>query len=147
MYFFHNASAVSPSYRLCILSESYIKLILGLHQYARAMTTIEYQMVRRDLRVRMVRNFLPMLVLNLLKEKAISGYEVMSEVYREFGTLLSPGTVYPVLAYMESKGWVKGSMEEKKKVYRLTPEGSSMAIAMTGEYLKITSGIDLSLST
>lgn len=44
----------------------------------------------------------------------------------EHGHVLSPGTLYPLLARMERNGWLRGhagGSAKERRTYRITPEG------------------------
>jgi DNA-binding PadR family transcriptional regulator len=50
----------------------------------------------------------------------------MLEELRHHGYRLSPGTLYPILARMAQRGWLRASEPERSKaarVYHLTPRG------------------------
>lgn len=64
-------------------------------------------------------------VLRLLREKPMHGYEVMRELERKMAGCYTPsaGTVYPTLQLLEDEGYVRAVETEGKKVYHVTPEG------------------------
>ena len=64
-------------------------------------------------------------VLRLLKEKPMHGYEVMRALEERMAGCYTPsaGTVYPTLQMLEDEGYVKAVETEGKKVYHITPEG------------------------
>jgi DNA-binding PadR family transcriptional regulator len=50
----------------------------------------------------------------------------MLEELAHHGYRLSPGTLYPILARMEARGWLRASKPDRSKgarVYHLTPRG------------------------
>lgn len=50
----------------------------------------------------------------------------MLEELHEHGYRLSPGTLYPILARMEQRGWLRASEPRRSnaaRIYRLTPRG------------------------
>ena len=53
------------------------------------------------------------LVLYLIQKKPKHGYELMKEIKRLTGRRLKPSTLYPLLYYLESKGYVAGEWVEK----------------------------------
>ena len=67
-----------------------------------------------------------MLILKLLEEKDMYGYETLREKSRNVFELKA-GTLYPLLHGMESKGYVDAYEQEvlgkTRKYYRLTKEG------------------------
>ena len=64
-------------------------------------------------------------ILKLLKEKPMHGYEVMKELEEHTRGCYkpSPGTVYPTLQWLEDEGLVKCDEVSGKKVYSITDEG------------------------
>jgi DNA-binding PadR family transcriptional regulator len=64
-------------------------------------------------------------ILKLLKEKPMHGYEVMKalEEHTHGCYKPSPGAVYPTLQWLEDEGLVQSEVIEGKKVYRITQAG------------------------
>jgi DNA-binding PadR family transcriptional regulator len=64
-------------------------------------------------------------ILKLLRDKPMHGYEVMKALEeRTHGCYKpSPGTVYPTLQWLEDEGLVVGKDAEGKKVYEITEAG------------------------
>ncbi len=65
------------------------------------------------------------MILRLLAERPMHGYEVMQELAKEAGGMYtpSPGSVYPVLQMLEDQGHVESEEREGKRVYRITDSG------------------------
>jgi DNA-binding PadR family transcriptional regulator len=65
-------------------------------------------------------------ILRLLKDKPMHGYEVMKALEEQSHGCYkpSPGTVYPTLQWLEDEGLVRGEERDGKKVYSITEEGS-----------------------
>jgi DNA-binding PadR family transcriptional regulator len=66
------------------------------------------------------------IVLKVLNEKPMHGYEVIKEISEMFGGMYAPsaGMVYPTLQWLEDESLVDSSQEEGgKKVYRINGEG------------------------
>jgi len=74
---------------------------------------------------RFARNPLRVLVLTLLRNKPMSGIEIISQVEAITGGLWrpSPGAVYPLLHELEREGLVKHTEVGGQKVYSLTEKG------------------------
>jgi DNA-binding PadR family transcriptional regulator len=64
-------------------------------------------------------------ILKLLREKPMHGYEVMKALEEHTSGCYrpSPGTVYPTLQWLEDEGLVAGKEVEGKKVYEITDAG------------------------
>jgi PadR family transcriptional regulator PadR len=66
-----------------------------------------------------MKGFLSFIILWLLHKKKMTGAEIARELEKRKGTKPSPGTVYPVLKDLKSKGLIC----DKDKKYSLTPSG------------------------
>jgi PadR family transcriptional regulator len=67
-------------------------------------------------------------ILHHAEEQGVYGHWMLEELHRH-GYRLSPGTLYPLLARMARRGWLR-STEPKgsrsPRVYRITPSGSDV---------------------
>ena len=87
-------------------------------------------------------------ILKLLRDKPMHGYEVMKALEEETRGCYkpSPGTVYPTLQWLEDEGLVKASMVDDKKVYAITDEGRKFLETHKGTvediFDRVTSAID-----
>ena len=68
------------------------------------------------------RGLLRFYVLKLLKEKPMSGSEIIEEIKRETNGkwVPSPGSIYPLLAWMQDKGYTKKLAVEEGGIKRYT---------------------------
>lgn len=73
-----------------------------------------------DLRKRVVRNFMDILILEEIRKGMMSGYDVMAYLQRKFGVSLSSGTVYGILYSMERQKLIEGFQIENKRLYRIS---------------------------
>lgn len=66
------------------------------------------------------------LILDLLNEKPMHGYEIMKELESRFCGFYMPsaGTVYPTLQMLEELGWVRSRQDGGKNIFEITEEGS-----------------------
>ena len=75
------------------------------------------------------KGYLKYSVLRLLSEKSLSGSELMSEIEKETEGHWkpSPGSIYPLLAWLQDKGYTKiaSNQEPGMKRYILTAEGKA----------------------
>ncbi len=76
-----------------------------------------------NLRRRAIKTFMDMLILTELRNKRLSGYDIIGLVHRRFDVLVSSGTVYSLLYSLERNGLVIADMDNRKRVYTLTPKG------------------------
>jgi DNA-binding PadR family transcriptional regulator len=68
---------------------------------------------------------LPLVVLAMLADRPMHGYELMSELSRLFGPRYrpSPGSVYPALEALEAERLLEGETEAGRNTYRVTEAG------------------------
>jgi len=66
---------------------------------------------------------LDIIVMTVLHDTPAYGYEIMATVHREFGVLLSPGTLYPLLHSLEDKGLIVSSQDGGRIVYSASSRG------------------------
>jgi DNA-binding PadR family transcriptional regulator len=89
----------------------------------------------KDIETRVVKSFLDILILiEMKKQRNLSGYDVTSFVNSKFGGILSPGTVYATIYVMERKGLIKGESDGRKTVYQLTSQGNEVVTDMMKEF-------------
>jgi DNA-binding PadR family transcriptional regulator len=71
------------------------------------------------------KGFLKAILLNIIHEKPIHGYDIIRTIAEKSHDRWtpSPGSVYPALEYLESKGYIVSQEVERKKVYTITPKG------------------------
>lgn len=86
--------------------------------------------VFEDIQERIVKSFLDAVVLKELRNRPISGYDVISLVYKKFGVLLSSGTVYSLLYSLERNELVKAHLNQRRRDYTLTEKGKETAAAI-----------------
>ena len=76
-----------------------------------------------QLRKRTIKNFLDLLILLNLQNTPMSGYDVITMIFENFGFLPSSGAIYSTLYALEREGLVKGCWNGKKRLYTLTEKG------------------------
>jgi DNA-binding PadR family transcriptional regulator len=72
---------------------------------------------------RIIKNFLDIIVLAELRNRPMSGYDVIAYIHNKFHLLVSSGTVYSLLYSLERKGLIQGAWKERKRIYKLTEKG------------------------
>ena len=68
---------------------------------------------------------LPLVLLALLEQRSMNGYEMLGELERLFspGYVPSPGSVYPAVSALSRSGLVEAADDDGKKRYQLTQVG------------------------
>lgn len=86
------------------------------------------------------RGVLRYLILRILTEKSMHGYEIMKNLSEEFGGFYRPsaGAIYPILQRLEDQGYIKGEKKERRRVYSITPEGTEILKENEEEIEEIT---------
>jgi PadR family transcriptional regulator PadR len=67
-------------------------------------------------------------ILHHAAEQGVYGHWMLEELHHH-GYRLSPGTLYPMLARMAQRGWLRATEPERStsaRVYRLTPRGRAV---------------------
>lgn len=104
----------------------------------------------REIQMKLMRGLLDFVILNFLKAQPMHGYQIISSLRKNFGVYFGPSTIYPLLALLEEKGYVKSHWDLKndrpRKVYNLTPQGADMLtsteVSLNHIYRKLTNGLN-----
>ena len=72
-----------------------------------------------------VKNHLEIIILSLLLEKSMCGYDLIKEIITKYNVMISQGTVYPLLYSLKGEGVIhvesmKGDMKTKR--YSITED-------------------------
>jgi PadR family transcriptional regulator PadR len=85
---------------------------------------------QKEVQVKLTKGLLDMIILQLLNEQPMHGYQVISKIRKSFGVYFGPSTIYPLLGSLEKKGQVSSvwnmESERPRKVYKLTGEGQEL---------------------
>jgi PadR family transcriptional regulator PadR len=85
---------------------------------------------QKEAQTKLTKGLLDMIVLQLLRNEPMHGYQIITSIRRSFGVYFGPSTVYPMLGVLEKKGQVKSEWnmngERPRKVYTLTAEGQNL---------------------
>ena len=86
----------------------------------------------KKINTQLTKGLLDIIVLGLLRSESMHGYKIITSIRRNFGIYFGPSTIYPYLNELGEKGYIKSqwdlSHDRPRKVYSLTPEGSSILI-------------------
>jgi DNA-binding PadR family transcriptional regulator len=90
------------------------------------------------IRERIIYSFIDILVLKELeRECIISGYGLITVIQRKFGITISSGTVYSTLYSLERVGLIKGTLDNRKRIYTLTEKGKEALQALRSEKAEV----------
>ena len=76
-----------------------------------------------ELRRRIVKAFMDIVVLAGLRNGTMSGCDVIAYIHKRFNILVSSGTIYSLLYSMERDGLIRGMFSRRKRTYSLTDKG------------------------
>lgn len=80
--------------------------------------------------IKLMRGLLDLVILQFLKANPMHGYQIITNIRKNFGVYFGPSTIYPFLSELEEKGYIKSQWNLKKerprRVYSLTHEGHSL---------------------
>lgn len=86
-----------------------------------------------------------LLILSLLSERAMYGYEILQEAERRSASQfqMKEGTIYPALHQMERAGWLRADWRESesgraRRYYALTAKGRRQAASKKRQWLALS---------
>jgi DNA-binding PadR family transcriptional regulator len=79
------------------------------------------------MRERLVTDFLDTLILLKMKNKPLTGNDIISYVHKRFDVLVRLGTVYSCLHHLEKEELIIGKSGLNERIYSLTEKGRETA--------------------
>lgn len=76
-----------------------------------------------NIKRRMVREFLDLIILSVISKYPCSGYDIIRYILSEYNILLSSGTVYSTLHGLERDRFLTGWWCRRKRMYKLDIKG------------------------
>ncbi len=91
-----------------------------------------------QLKENIIKSHLEIIVLSMLSDRTMSGYDIIKEIFTKYNVLLSQGTVYPLLYSLKEDGiiqsmFTKGDMRTKRYFY--TQEGKQITQKKINEFI------------
>ena len=80
-----------------------------------------------------------LLVLSMILEHPMSGYDLIRKIFFKTSVLLSQGSVYPILYLFEEEGLLQASYgkgDMRTKIYHITPQGREIAQDKIGHFVQ-----------
>ena len=62
------------------------------------------QMFPKDIQTKLTKNLLDTIILQYLEKESMHGYQIITNIRKDFGVYLGPSTVYPLLGHLGKKG-------------------------------------------
>jgi PadR family transcriptional regulator, regulatory protein PadR len=85
---------------------------------------------QKEIQTKLAKGLLDIIILQLINSQPMHGYQVITRIRKSFGIYFGPSTIYPILATLEKKGYIKSqwnmNSERPRKVYHATCEGQDM---------------------
>jgi DNA-binding PadR family transcriptional regulator len=85
---------------------------------------------QKEVQVKLAKGLLDLIILQYLNSEPMHGYQIITKIRKSFGVYFGPSTIYPFMAQLEQKGYIKSEWnmqaERPRKVYKLTHEGQVM---------------------
>ncbi len=83
----------------------------------------------KKIQEQLTKNLLPPIILDLLENHPMHGYELMLTIRKTYGVNLGASSMYPTLTNLENRNLVTSEWDmgncHPKKVYKLTQEGQN----------------------
>jgi PadR family transcriptional regulator PadR len=97
----------------------------------------------------LLKGTLPLLVLGVLREEELYGYEIAARIRERSGDLFAPseGSLYPALHRLERDGaltaiWRASERGPRRRYYRITPAGTRLHADASREWKAVSSGVN-----
>jgi len=103
----------------------------------------------REIQTKLMRGLLDFVILQFLSGRSMHGYQIISDLRKNFGVYFGPSTIYPLLCTLEEKGYIKSHWDlendRPRKVYCITTQGSDLLNctedSLSQIYRKLTIGV------
>lgn len=94
----------------------------------------------------LLKGVLDMCLLALISEDASYGYEMVNKLQSRGLELVSEGSIYPLLARLQRRGYIEGYFVESsggppRKYYRILPAGTERLTRWSTEWEKVSAGV------
>jgi DNA-binding PadR family transcriptional regulator len=87
-------------------------------------------MCQKEMQTKLTKGLLDMIVLDLLDQTPMHGYQLISRIRKTFGVSFGASTVYPYLDRLEKRGYLKSewnmNSSRPQKVFTLTKDGQTV---------------------
>ena len=85
---------------------------------------------KKEITTQLTKNLLDMIILEFLNKKDMHGYEIITNIRKDYGISFGPSTIYPLLNLLEKNGSLQSAWdmttERPRKVYKLTESGKNI---------------------
>lgn len=99
---------------------------------------------RSKLPERILRSFLDIEISSILiSEEMMTGYDLVIYLYRKYGILFSPGTIYPILHGMEKEELIIRKISGRRRPYVMTEKGRRWYEVFSQEFPGILKALNI----
>jgi DNA-binding PadR family transcriptional regulator len=85
--------------------------------------------IEKNIQAKLTKGLLDLIILQLLDNHPMHGYQIITTIRKNFGVLLGASTVYPLLNTMEKKSYITSewnmNSDRPRKTYKLTNNGKA----------------------
>jgi DNA-binding PadR family transcriptional regulator len=85
--------------------------------------------IEKNIQAKLTKGLLDLIILQLLENNPMHGYQIITTIRKNFGVLLGASTVYPLLNTMEKKKYITSewntNSDRPRKIYKLTSNGKA----------------------
>lgn len=101
----------------------------------------------RDRGSQLLKGVLDMCLLSIISEEPSYGYEMVRKLQARGLSLVSEGSIYPLLSRLEKGGLIRGYLVQShegpaRKYYGITPNGESALAEWVDEWRTFRDGVD-----
>jgi PadR family transcriptional regulator PadR len=85
---------------------------------------------QKEIQTKLTKGLLDMIILQFIDEHPMHGYQLITKIRKTYGVYFGPSTIYPLLATLEKKNYIKSAWnmdtERPRKIYQLTKDGETI---------------------
>jgi len=85
---------------------------------------------QKEIQTKLTKSLLDMIVLQLINQEPMHGYQIITKTRKTFGTYFGPSTIYPLLTSLEKKGYLNSlwnmNADKPRKVFTITSAGRAV---------------------
>jgi DNA-binding PadR family transcriptional regulator len=88
---------------------------------------------------RIIKTNLEIVILCILRDNPMCGYDVIKSIFEKYSIFLSQGTVYPLLYSLKDQGILKAEFDRgnmRSKIYSISEEGEEIAKDRLNEFIR-----------
>lgn len=143
------------AFNVCLLNQEFVNKLVKIHERVilstKGGTSVSFaqlskkedpvppsiDVISSESMEQCIKKSLDIIVLSLLQQRPMCGFDIIKTIVQNFSVLLSQGTVYPILYSLKEKGYVDIVMrpDNKTRVYVPTETGRKFMDDRIKEYL------------